>query len=115
MRPCHVFVYNEPTFFLINITMSTPDQLPIRMPSSDSGTDSDNHRARIVWQEEEHTIMADKLETFRAKERTKEERRKIVQKVCKAIKEFNKDLSDSDWVLKKKVGLILHNKEILIH
>lgn len=95
--------------------MPTSEQLPIRMPSSDPGTDSDNNRTRIVWKEEELTIMADKLETFRAKERTKEERRKIVQKVCKAIKPFNEGLSDAEWVLKKKVGLVMQCIEILIH
>lgn len=75
------------------------------MSSSDPGTDSDNKHPRIPWVEEEHEIMAEKLETFRAKDRTKEQRRKIVQKVCKAIKLFNSGLSDAEWILKKKVRL----------
>lgn len=88
-----VFLY----LFYPSITVS------LTMASSDPDTDSDNQRARILWVEEEHAIMAENLETFRAKDRTKEERRKIVQKVCKAIKLFNSGLTDAEWVLKKKV------------
>lgn len=85
------------------------------MPSSDPGTDSDHQRARILWVEEEHAIMAEKLGTFRAKDRTKEERRKIVQKVCKAIKLFNSSLTDAEWVLKKKVRLPSIISLLLLH
>lgn len=51
-------------------------------------------------------VLYKRRDYYRAKERTLEERRKVIQKCCKGIKPFNQGLTDKEWEARKQVSAL---------
>lgn len=73
---------------------------------SDVSTEAEeeNQDKSPVFSTEELKVLFARRDSYRAKERTKEERRKIVQKCCKGIKPYNAHLTENEWKARKKVS-----------
>lgn len=74
------------------------------MSDISSATEDEKEKGPI-FNSEELRVLYKRREAYRAKETTREERKKIVQKCCKGIKPFNTNLTEREWKARKKVSV----------